>query len=92
MAVTGSEVDAVVGLPQDGAGKQVAVKEIKRADDSTVERQEVVLTDGSDPIGSQTVRGDRGRGRALTQDTELAEEIYKLRLVLEDIRGLLMKL
>lgn len=89
---TPSELDANVGLPIEGAGKKVATKELTRDDGSVVERQEIVAADASDVAATQTVKGERGRGKALTRDLELAEEIRMLRVVLEDIRALLMKL
>ena len=86
-----AEVDAKVGLPQDGAGQQVAAKSISRDDGSTVLREEVVVADGSKPTASQTVSGERGRGKAWTVDDELVKEMRALRLVMEDLRELLME-
>lgn len=86
------EVDASVGMPIDGAGKKAATKEVTRDDGSVVERQETITADASVAGATQTVVGDRGRGRAYTRDQDLADEMRMLRVVLEDIRELLMKL
>jgi hypothetical protein len=87
----GKEVDAIVGLPQDGPGKQVGVKEVKRADDSTVERQETVTADASDPNATQSVRGERGRGRAASFDAAVLSELQAIHKTLDHIRDLLLQ-
>lgn len=83
------EVDAIVGLPQEGPGKQVATKEVKRDDGSTVERQETVTADARRPNATQSVRGERGRGEAAVYDNAVLEELAAIRRILEQLREML---